>query len=63
MKIVRLNKSVPVTFTVRLTEGLKEALGKESAKTGISMNGLIIQYLEDGLRHAQIHRTEYRNPR
>lgn len=63
MQIVRSIKSVPVTFTVRLTEGLKEALGKESAKTGISMNGLIIQYLEDGLRHALIHRTEYRNPR
>lgn len=63
MQIVRSNKSVPVTFTVRLTEGLKEALGEESAKTGISMNGLLIQYLEDGLRHARIHRTEYRNPR
>ena len=63
MQIVRPNKSVPVTFTVRLTEGLKEALGEESAKTGISMNGLLIQYLEDGLRHARIHRTEYRNPR
>lgn len=63
MQIVRPNKSVPVTFTVRLTEGLKEALGKESVKTGISMNGLLIQYLEDGLRHARIHRTEYRNPR
>ena len=63
MQIARSNKSVPVTFTVRLTEGLKEALGKESVKTGISMNGLLIQYLEDGLRHAQIHRTEYRNPR
>lgn len=63
MQIVRSNKSVPVTFTVRLTEGLKEALGKESVKTGISMNGLLIQYLEEGLHHAQIHRTEYRNPR
>lgn len=63
MQIVRSIKSVPVTFTVRLTEGLKEALGKESVKTGISMNGLLIQYLEDGLRHARIHRTEYRNPR
>lgn len=63
MQIVRSNKSVPVTFTVRLTEGLKKALGEESVKTGISMNGLLIQYLEDGLRHARIHRTEYRNPR
>lgn len=63
MQIVRSNKNVPVTFTVRLTEGLKEALGKESVKTGISMNGLLIQYLEDGLRHARIHRTEYRNLR
>ena len=63
MQIVRSNKSVPVTFTVRLTEGLKEALGEESVKTGISMNGLLIQYLEDGLRHTRIHRTEYRNPR
>lgn len=63
MQIARSNKSVPVTFTVRLTEGLKEALGEESVKTGISMNGLLIQYLEDGLRHARIHRTEYRNPR
>ncbi len=63
MQIIRSNKSVPVTFTVRLTEGLKEALGKESVKTGISMNGLLIQYLEDGLRHARIHRTEYRNLR
>lgn len=57
MKIVRLNKSVPVTFTVRLTEGLKEALGKESVKTGISMNGLLIQYLEDEFRRTLIHRN------
>lgn len=63
MQIVRSNKSVPVTFTVRLTEGLKEALGEESVKTGISMNGLLIQYLEDGLRHDQTHKNEYRNPR
>ena len=63
MPLVKLRKNIPVNLTLRLPEELKESLGKESARTGISMNGLIIQYLEDGLRHAQIHRTEYRNPR
>ena len=63
MQIVRLNENITVTFTLRLTEELKEALGKESVRTGISMNGLAIQYLEDGLRHARIHRNEYRIPR
>ena len=63
MPLVKLRKNIPVNLTLRLPEELKESLGKESARTGISMNGLIIQYLEEGLRHAQIHRTEYRNPR
>lgn len=63
MPLVKLRKNISVNLTLRLPEELKESLGKESARTGISMNGLIIQYLEDGLRHAQIHRTEYRNPR
>lgn len=63
MPLVKLKKNIPVNLTLRLPEELKESLGKESARTGISMNGLIIQYLEEGLRHAQIHRTEYRNPR
>lgn len=63
MQIIRLNDSIPVTFTLRLTEELKEALGKESVRTGISMNGLAIQYLEDGLRHARIHKSGYRIPK
>ena len=63
MQMVRLNENIPVTFTLRLTEELKEALGKESVRTGISMNGLAIQYLEDGLRHARIHKSGYRIPR
>lgn len=57
MQIIRLNDSIPVTFTLRLTEELKEALGKESVRTGISMNGLAIQYLEDELRRVRIHRN------
>lgn len=63
MPLVKLRKNIPVNLTLRLPEELKESLGKESARTGISMNGLIIQYLEEGLHHARIHRTEYRNPR
>lgn len=62
MPLVKLRKNIPVNLTLRLPEELKESLGKESARTGISMNGLIIQYLEDGLRHDQTHKNEYRNP-
>lgn len=49
MPLVKLRKNIPVNLTLRLPEELKESLGKESARTGISMNGLIIQYLEEGL--------------
>lgn len=63
MQIIGLNDSIPVTVTLRLTEELKEALGKESVRTGISMNGLAIQYLEEGLRRAQLRRNRYRIPK
>ena len=45
------------------TTGNPENKNMYLVRANYSTNGLIIQYLEDGLRHAQIHRTEYRNPR
>ena len=63
MPLEKLRKNIPVNLTLRIPEELKESLGKESARTGISMNGLIIQYLEEGLHHDQTHKNEYRNPR
>lgn len=60
MPLVKLRKNIPVNLTLRLPEELKESLGKESARTGISMNGLIIQYLEEGLLRAQLRRNGYR---
>ena len=61
MPLVKLRKNIPVNLTLRLPEELKESLGKESARTGISMNGLIIQYLEDGLHRVQLRRNGYRS--
>ena len=60
MPLVKLRKNIPVNLTLRLPEELKESLGKESARTGISMNGLIIQYLEEGLHRVQLRRNGYR---
>jgi|GEM_PF-1226278 ribbon-helix-helix protein, copG family len=61
MPSVKLRKNIPVNLTLRLPEELKESLGKESARTGISMNGLIIQHLEEGLLRAQLRRNGYRS--
>ena len=61
MPLVKLRKNIPVNLTLRLPEELKESLGKESARTGISMNGLIIQHLEEGLLRAQLRRNGYRS--
>lgn len=58
MPLEKLRKNIPVNLTLRIPEELKESLGKESARTGISMNGLIIQYLEEGLHRVQLRRSE-----
>ena len=61
MPLEKLRKNIPVNLTLRIPEELKESLGKESARTGISMNGLIIQYLEEGLHRVQLRRNGYRS--